>query len=82
MHAKDALDTIRIYQFSAIELNLYLDNFPDDKNAKDDYDKVSCKLNDLINQYEKDYGPLTNLSSAHVENPRAWVEQPWPGENC
>lgn len=82
MNAKEALNCIKIYQFCAVELNLYLDNFPDDKDARDDYNKVSCKLTTLIHEYEKNYGPLTNFGSAHVENPRAWVDQPWPWENC
>ena len=33
-----------MYQFCAIDLNLYLDNFPDDKNAREDYKKVTCKF--------------------------------------
>lgn len=79
--AKDLLNTIRIYQFSAVELNLYLDNFPNDKNAREDYEQVSCKLTSLIHEYEKNCGPLTNFGSAHVENPKAWVDQPWPWES-
>ena len=82
MNPRDLLNHIRIYQFCAVELNLYLDNFPDNKNAMEDYNKVSCKLTTLINDYEKEYGPLTNFGSAFVENPRAWVDQPWPWEQC
>ncbi|MDR3595272.1 spore coat protein CotJB [Clostridium sp.] len=82
MNPKDVLNSIRIYQFCALDLNLYLDNFPNDKNAMEDYNKVSRKLTTLINDYEKEYGPLTNFGSAFVENPKAWVEQPWPWEQC
>ena len=71
---KDALKNIMMYQFCAIDLNLYLDNFPDDKNAREDYDKVSCKLTSLVHDYEKVHGPLTNFGSAFVENPKAWVD--------
>lgn len=82
MNPKDMLKSIRVYQFCAVDLNLYLDNFPDDKNARDDYNKVSCKLKNLISEYEKACGPLTNFGSAFVENPKAWVNRPWPWENC
>lgn len=82
MDSKDMLNSIQIYQFCAIDLNLFLDNFPEDRNAKEDYSKVSCKLTSLINEYEKHYGPLTNFGSAFVENPNAWVDEPWPWENC
>ncbi|AGF56932.1 MULTISPECIES: spore coat protein CotJB [Clostridium] len=82
MNQKEALNSIRVYQFCAVELNLYLDNFPNDKNAMEDYNKVSCKLTALISDYEKEFGPLTNFGSAFVENPKAWVDKPWPWETC
>ena len=44
MAKNDLLNNIRIYQFCALDLNLYLDNFPTDENAVDDYCKVSAKL--------------------------------------
>ena len=81
MSPRELLNSIRIYQFCAVELNLFLDNFPDDKNAKEDYNKVSCKLTSLINEYEKNCGPLTNFGSAFYENPKAWVSEPWPWES-
>lgn len=81
MYLDDLLEKIRTYQFCAIDLNLYLDNFPDNQNAKEDYCKVSAKLTDLISEYEKDHGPMTNFGSAFTEDPKAWVEQPWPWEN-
>lgn len=81
MYLDDLLDKIRIYQFCAIDLNLYLDNFPDNKDATEDYRRVSSKLTDLIGEYEKDYGPLTNFGSSFMEDPQSWVEKPWPWEN-
>ncbi|SFD13450.1 spore coat protein CotJB [Clostridium uliginosum] len=81
MYSDDLLDSIRIYQFCAVELNLFLDNFPDNENAKDDYKTVSGKLTCLINEYEENYGPLTSFGSSFIEDPRAWTEQAWPWEN-
>ena len=81
MYRDDLLEKIRIYQFCAVDLNLYLDNFPDNQDAKEDYCKVSAKLTELTSEYEKRYGPLTNFGSAFTEDPKAWVEQPWPWEN-
>ncbi|AOR24404.1 spore coat protein CotJB [Clostridium taeniosporum] len=80
MYEKDLLDSIMIYQFSAIDLNLFLDNFPDNEDAKKDYDIVSSKLTCLINEYEKNFAPLTNFGTSVKENPHAWVEKPWPWE--
>lgn len=78
---KDALKNIMVYQFCAVDLNLFLDIFPDDKNATEDYKRVSCKLNSLVHDFEKEHGPLTNFGSSYIENPDAWVDKPWPWEN-
>ena len=76
----DLLNSIRIYQFCAVELNLFLDNFPEDKNATEDYCKVSAKLDNLMTEYEKHYGPLCNFGHAFYENSEAWIESCWPWE--
>ncbi|WP_454054621.1 spore coat protein CotJB [Clostridium sp. Marseille-Q7071] len=78
MHANELLNTIREYQFYAIELNLFLDNFPHDEKATKDFKITSHKLTCLINEYEEKFGPLTNFGSAFVENPPLWVKDPWP----
>ena len=46
---RDALMTnIQIYSFAAHELNLYLDNFPNNTEAVDNYRNISAKLDELI----------------------------------
>ncbi len=71
---------IQKLQFYAIELNLYLDSFPNNQYAREGYDKVSQKLDELIDQYEYEYGTIRNFGSAYVEDPSSWVNQPWPWE--
>ena len=71
---------IQRLQFAAVELNLYLDNFPNNKEAREDYENISKKLDKLINQYEYEYGTIRNFGSAYVEDPSSWVNQPWPWE--
>lgn len=80
MKAVELLNQIQKVQFYAIELNLYLDNFPDDKKATAKYKEISQKLDELINQYEFKYGPIRNFGSAYIENPVSWIEEPWPWE--
>ncbi|EKY22596.1 spore coat protein CotJB [Clostridium celatum] len=77
----DLLNEIRKYQFYAIELNLYLDNFPSNKKAINDYKKISERLDYLITNYEYNFGPLRNFGSASTEDPIAWIAPPWPWEN-
>ena len=69
-------------QFCAVELNLYLDNFPNNKQAKEDYQEISKRLDQLVYEYEKNYGPMRNFGAAYIENPEKWTRQPWPWENC
>ena len=81
MSRYNLLNTIKKYQFYTIDLNLYLDNFPYDEEAIEDYKLISKKLNSLIYEYECKYGPLTNFGTAFKNNPEKWVNQPWPWEN-
>lgn len=80
MNREDYLDLIRKLQFYAIDLNFYLDNFPNNTKAMEDYKFISSKLSKVICDYEKKYGPLTNFGSAYMENPEAWINSPWPWE--
>ncbi|MGG7177876.1 spore coat protein CotJB [Clostridium paraputrificum] len=81
MNQYEYLDKIRKLQFCAVELNLYLDNFPGCENATEDYKVISSKLSKLVIEYEQEYGPLTNFGSAYIQNPEAWINSPWPWEN-
>ena len=77
---KTYTDDIQKLQFYAVELNLYLDNFPENRKATEDYKEISSKLSELIERFECEYGPIRNFGQAYVENPIAWIEQPWPWE--
>lgn len=81
MDKKNLLENIRRYQFYAVELNLYLDNFPNCSDAIEDYDKVSNRLLSLIAEYESSYGQLVNFGMASNNDAVSWTEDPWPWEN-
>lgn len=80
MKSSELLRKIQIYAFCAVDLNLYLDNFPDCMEAREDYCTVSAELDKLIKLYEESCGPLRNFGMAFRENPESWIEQPWPWE--
>lgn len=48
MNSYSLMNNIRMLQFAAIELNLYLDNFPENKEATKKYKEISPKLDELI----------------------------------
>lgn len=80
MKSMELLNSIQRAQFYAVELNLYLDNFPSNEKATKDYEEISKLLDKLISEYEFKYGPITNFGSAYIENPIAWTNNPWPWE--
>lgn len=82
MTSKELLNAIQKYGFYSIDLNLYLDNHPNDEKAKKDYDLISHRLNSLIHKYENEYGPLTNFGTSFKNDSEKWVNQPWPWEAC
>lgn len=66
--------------FYAHELNLYLDNFPDDKEKIDLYNKYNDKTDELIMEYNNKYEPLVLSGNELKSVPWAWEDSPWPWE--
>ena len=64
--------------FACIELNLYLDNHPEDKNAINMYNSLVCQFKQARANYESKYGPLTNFGYAPSQYPWQCVCDPWP----
>ena len=65
MSKEELLEKIMQNQFYAVELNLYLDNFPDNKKATEDFEAVSSNLNCLMCKYENLYGHSNRLYLRH-----------------
>ena len=76
---------IQELSFACVDLNLYLDNHPDDANAVSMYNSMSKQLTVAIRLYECTYGPVSNCGYGKSSCPWQWVEQPWPWDrefNC
>lgn len=67
-------------QFTAIELNLFLDTHPESQEALRDYNRVSERLLALMADYERQYGPLLPFSAQTDKERWQWIEEPWPWE--
>lgn len=78
--AEEMLRRIQELQFAAVELNLYLDNFPTNKQALSDYNKITEDLNRMKKLYESTRGPITNFGTSPSQYPWRWIEEPWPWE--
>ena len=77
----EMLTNIDALCFALIDLNLYLDVFPNDKKAVDIFNQYRMQKNELQRQYENKYGPLVLTSDALNTYPWAWDNKPWPWEN-
>ncbi len=79
MDKKSLLEEIRSYNFTLVELALYLDTHPTDKKALEIYSAVSEKLEQLMEKYEHNYGPLT-IGGVKSGERWTWIDGPWPWE--
>lgn len=71
---------IQQLEFTAIELNLYLDTHPNDQQALNLYNSVVPQLRKCIEQYEKHFGPLFHFGMSSSQCPWQWINSPWPWE--
>ena len=65
--------------FAMTDLNLYLDNFPENRQMIDLFNQYKMEESKIMNEYESKYGPL--FASSNNSNNWDWVRNPWPWEN-
>lgn len=75
----EILTYIDAYCFAAHELNLYLDNNPNDRNAINLFKEITNQKEQLLNEYQNTYGPI--FVDKSTTYPWSWNESPWPWEN-
>lgn len=75
---QDLLNKVQELSFAALDMNLYLDNHPDDKKAINTYNNFCTQLLQARTAYESKYGPLTNFGYSPSRYPWQWVDNPWP----
>ena len=68
------------YSFVLTDLNLYLDSYPNDRNALNLYKQYLNILKDIKDEYERKYGPLTCDSMNSINSTWKWDNSPWPWE--
>ncbi len=74
------LNRVREYGFALIDLNLYLDTHPEDRNMINTYNQYLQLKKQTEEEYERRYGPLALSSGALNTYPWAWLTPPWPWE--
>lgn len=77
---EELLYNIMKHAFILIELQLYLDVNPMDSNMINLYNRYLEQKKRLVDEYEKNYGPLTMDSMNMGNNKWNWNNSPWPWE--
>ena len=67
--------------FAMIDLNLYLDVFPNDREKIALYNQYRKEKESMLKEYESKYGPITTNSDSLNTYPWAWNNMPWPWDN-
>lgn len=75
---KQLLCRIHSYDFTILELGLYLDTHPDDMRALKARQQAQEKRALLVQEYEAQYGPYVLTNEDVKGNRWSWVDNPWP----
>ena len=66
--------------FASHDLNLYLDTHPEDQSMMTLFNDYRKRKDELMRNYEEQYGPLTVGSDVMEGNTYSWIYSPWPWE--
>ncbi len=66
--------------FASHELNLYLDLHPTDNSVIALFNDYRRKANQIMNEYENKFGPISIDSDSLNVTPFLWEEEAWPFE--
>ena len=61
------------------EAVLYLDGHPNNKKAREFYDRATAERAELLAQYSSQYGPVT--ANCVKQDQWTWIDGPWPWQN-
>jgi spore coat protein JB len=76
MNRDELLRRLSALDFYAIDLHLYLNTHPDDRDALNKYNAVVAEAQELRREYENMCGML--LMGQPSKYPWQWIENPWP----
>lgn len=71
---------VQIYEFVAHEINLYLDNHPNDVEMIKLYHEYIKKADKAKKNYEMNFGPL-EVRNSNETKPFQWIKSPWPWQH-
>ena len=82
MERHDMLMKLCEHDFTAIDLQLYLDTHPDDKKAIEHYNTAVNSANKARAEYEKAFGPLASFVTPSRPDMFTYIDEPWPWQSA
>lgn len=76
----ELLTYLDMFEFAMIDIGLYLDVFPNDKEMVNLYNNLKSEKKKILDKYEKDYNSLSLDSDDLNKMPWDWNKNPWPWE--
>lgn len=76
----DMLTYLDSLSFALVDINLYLDTHPNDREMINLYNRFLDEQKLIMDEYEKMYGPLNTNSNSLKGNSWLWNNSPWPWE--
>lgn len=67
------------HQFKVLELRLFLDTHPENKEVMEKFTKACQEYMELVKKYEEKFGPLT-ICGDFGDDCVGWTNNPWPWE--
>ena len=77
MTREELLTRIMEIDFTALDLQLFLNTHPCDKQAITFYNTAAAESKKLKEEYEKAYGPLSGFRSMSNDAYFSWIDNPW-----
>ena len=77
MNRDDLLRRISALDFFIVDMNLYLNTHPADRDAMMKFNAVVKEAKELREEYERRFGALMAVSAAG-KVPWQWIDNPWP----
>jgi len=74
----ELLEQLQAIDFVLVELNLYLDTHPTDRNAIEQFNQQTEQRWAIAQEFESLYGPLLNFGHSYSGYPWQWNNVPWP----
>ncbi len=82
VNADKVLARLSALDFMAVDLALYLDTHPNDRETIEKYNAVIEEADKLRAFYEDNIGPLYSFRSGSDENHFSWIDKPCPPDYC